>query len=380
MKQPSAFSPHLPPAMAHPGPSSNHWGGQSVAPNKNSKSLKIGELIQTLGWGKEFHLNPASGKPTTIRRRGAPSGGGCYPIQWHVACGEGFDLPAGHHVLSPVTGLFICRESASKKNVLAPCQARVTLTALPRRTAARYHHRSAPVIIGDAAYAAELFCAGALGLGLSTELSTSSAFLLARSAALPPPQQWQRIWPATATEIALLAIDVAPTKNKLLGIFEHLSRFDTALHLSKGPLPMSSMFPEPSWVPGTIELGVEHSRPAPEGAQIPLTLTQIRQRRSPAPSQLINKETPNTDHPLGPWCSEQNWIDYCENVILYYADSEPESQWEIHHQAAQDLVKLLSNSIQSRPISGWTHGGPYGKISHALVHTNPSREHISYDC
>ena len=366
--------------MAHPGPFSNHWGGQSVAPNKNSKSLKLGELIQTLGWGKEFHLNPASGKPTTIRRRGAPSGGGCYPIQWHVACGEGFDLSAGRYVLSPVTGLFICREPALKENMLAFGQARVILTALPRRTAARYHHRSAPVIIGDAAYAAELFCAGALGLGLSTKISTASAFLLARSAALPSPQQWQQIWPETATEIALLAIDVAPTKDKLLGIFEHLSRTDTARHFSRGPLTIPPMLPEPSWIPGAIELGVEHPRPTPESARIPLTLTQIRRRRSPAPSQLMNKERSNTGHPLGPWCSEQNWIDYCENVILYYADSDPESQWKIHHQAAQDLVKLLSNSMQSRPVSGWIHSGPYGKISHALVHTDPSREHILYDC
>lgn len=379
MNPPSAFSSQLPSAVVHPGPLSNRWVGEEIIPDKNPACLRLGELVRTLGWGENFHLNLKTGKPTAIRRRGAPSGGGSYPLQWHIVCGEGFDLPAGRYVLNPDTGAFTRRELLSGEDMLSFGQARVTLTALPRRTAARYHHRSAPVIIGDAAYSAEIFCAGALGLGLYTAISTESASTLAHSAALPHPQQWQQVWPATATEIALLAIDVAQKENKLPGISKLLDTVAAPLAFSRSILALPPMVPEPSWVPGIAELGVEHSRPAPEPSPVLLTLEQIRQRRSPQPIQLMNREKPNTNNPLGPWCSQQNWIDRCANIILYYADSSPLSQWQMYHRAAQDLVKLLSQSIQSRPVSGWTHGNPHGKISHALVYADPSREHTSYD-
>ena len=77
------------------------------------------------------------GASTSVRKRGVPSAGGCYPLQWHLLCGEGFALPAGIYSCDPETGEFCARARPTSTAILPPERARVVIAALPRRTAAR---------------------------------------------------------------------------------------------------------------------------------------------------------------------------------------------------------------------------------------------------
>ncbi|WP_409482821.1 hypothetical protein [Arsenicicoccus dermatophilus] len=361
-----AFTALSPGPMTHPGPRANRWLGPAVRPGSGCEA-PLGQLVRILGWGPDHHLEPGTGRPTRLRRRGAPSAGACQPVQWHVACGRGFDLPVGHHVLDPDTGSFTRRASGPERGATAPGRARVTLTALPRRTAARYHHRAAPCVIGDAAYAYSLLRAGLTGAGVPWQTVRADAAALARAVGLPDVDTWSFVWPGSAPETALLAVEIrAGTTDPDTGVEGDADPLGIAL-------PVGLDAPAPSWIPGIVDLGVDRPPPLPQEPPPPLSYAVLRTRRSPDPRSLTDRTraggagTAHGRPPLGPWCSGQHWIDGCRTVRLYHAEPDPAQQWQAHHQAALDLTRALATGRGGRPVSGWVHGPVHGHVSHALV-------------
>ena len=382
MQTPTNFSPHTPPPMAHPGPRVNCWRGEECLPAPAPTGrLGLGSLLRQLGWGEGFHRDPHTGKTTGIRARGVPSAGGCYPVQWHLLCGPGFDLPAGCYTLHPETGTFL-RRGGSESALPAAC-ARVVLTVLPRRTAARYHHRSPAVLIGDAAYAFELLRAGARGLGLTGRALTGTADELAEQALLPAPDLWEALWPGSTVEIPMIGLELrSPQAASSVPA-------DAASGRPAGcAAPLGPATPTPEFIPGVRELGVVRPRTTPADAGTSLTTGQLARRRSPEVQALIashgtdkpgarglpaeeraaREKTPAPDQAgLGRWCSGQEWVEHATDLTLFRGPDDPAALWEIHHAAARQLVRLLTAGRNARPISGWVHGGPHGPICHGLA-------------
>lgn len=332
------------------------------------------------------------GASTSVRKRGVPSAGGCYPLQWHLLCGEGFDLPAGIYSCDPETGEFCARARPTSTAILPPERARVVIAALPRRTAARYHHRSALVIIGDVAYALALLRAGCTGLGVDARQLVARANQVAASALLPAPCQWQSIWAGSETEIPMVGVEISLPETRADSAdagkpytapgSTHPSQNGHGVCIPTGQLPtliagraaaLKKQHPTPSLVPGAHQLGVNVACGLPEIPVVPLSITQIQARRCPTPEELTAGASTHsrgfqaTHGPLSDWCSHQRWVDQAPNLHLYRADDTPREQWLAHYQAACDMVNLLARGINCRPVSGWVHGGPYGNISHALV-------------
>ncbi|MEX3610835.1 hypothetical protein VVR12_07285 [Rothia sp. LK2588] len=384
MKTPTNFSPHTPPPMAHPGPRVNRWRGEEHVPESAATPEGrpgLASLVRQLGWGEDFHRDRRTGEPTGIRARGVPSAGACYPVQWHLLCGSGFDLPAGCYTLHPETGAFIRR--GGSESGLPPACARVVLTVLPRRTAARYHHRSPAVLIGDAAYAFELLTAGTRGLGLAGRALTGTADELAEQALLPAPDRWEDLWPGSAVEIPMIGLEVRSPQA------EPSVPADAAGGRPAGCAgPLGPATPTPEFIPGVRELGVDRPRPAPADAGISLTTGQLARRRSPEVQALIavagtgepgarglpteegtaREKTPDPEQAgLGRWCSGQEWVEHATDLTLFRGPDDPAALWEIHRAAARQLVRLLAVGRNARPISGWVHGGPHGPICHGLT-------------
>lgn len=376
MAIPGPFSAAMPPAMVHPGARSNKWQGASAVHPSPSRGVTLAHLIRVLAWGETFHTNPTTGQVTSIRKRGTPSAGACYPVQWHLVCGEGFDLPAACYSFNPDEGSFMLR-ARSAHPILPRGRARILLTVLPRRTAARYHYRSAPVIIGDTAYALALLQAGLQGLGLKARILAGDARQLAHYAFLPEPQAWEQLWPHSAVEIPMTAVECstqeASTEAWSTDVPESALPHEPPIYGQPQALP--EFLPAPDFVPGLPELSVNQPVRLPQLPLASLSLTQLQGRACPAPEALTStpprkRESLSLDtdgQALGPWCSNQHWIDQAENVRLYRADPSPAAQWKAHYLAASDLVNLLAQGINCRPVSGWVHGSTHGNISHALV-------------
>lgn len=389
MKTPTNFSAHTPPPMAHPGPRVNRWRGEELTPTAAPEGRPgLASLVRRLGWGEDFHRNRHTGEPTGIRARGVPSAGGCYPVQWHLLCGPGFDLPAGCYTLHPETGAFV-RRGGSESGLPAAC-ARVVLTVLARRTAARYHHRSPAVLVGDAAYAFELLRAGARGLGLTGQALTGAADELAEQALLPAPDRWEELWPGSAVEIPMIGLELHSPQAALSAPATAAGGRPAGC---AGPLGPAT--PTPEFIPGVRELGVDRPRPAPTDAGTSLTAGQLGRRRSPEVQALIavagtgepgvpvvtdpavtdpaeesatrEKTADPAQAGLGRWCSGQEWVEHAADLTLFRGPDDPGVLWDIHHAAARQLVRLLAAGRNARPISGWVHGGPHGPICHGLA-------------
>ncbi|WP_157728080.1 hypothetical protein [Dermatophilus congolensis] len=364
---PNPFSPQTPGPTTHPGPRTNTWEGPTHTPTTTGAPLAT--IIRALGWGPHFHPNPHTGEPTKLRQRGAPSAGACQPLQWHITCGTGYDLPPGHHTLHPDTGTYTQRNNPNDPPPLPHGHATITITALPQRTAARYHHRSAPAIIGDAAYATALLHATTTGTNLTPHPLPGDATATATRIALPPPTTWTNHWPNTPTEIPLTATHITtPDADPTTTPHTH----HTTPTGNCQPQPPTT--PTPPYIPDTTDLGLDTPPPTLNTLDTPpppITIPTLLTRRSPHPHQLTTPTPPNTTAhghpPLGPWCANQHWIDQTPHLHLFHASPNPHHQWTAHYQAAHTLITHLTHGRNARPISGWTHNPQHGNISHALA-------------
>ncbi|WP_411732423.1 hypothetical protein [Paeniglutamicibacter sp.] len=383
----AAWSGLLPGAMTHPGPRQNTWDGPMRPGHATSgTSVPIIAVLDTLWATRGFHPNPATGAPGSIPQRAVPSAGACHPVQVHLLCGTGCDVPPGIHAYN-------AEESTTHRRVeFAPNAegAIVVFTVLPQRTAAKYHHRALPLLLADTAYALLGVASHAASHGLRSNWLTADPASLAAAVRLPGYARWQQHWPDTGPELALAALAVGTGD-----VLPELSRWDRAA----GPAGYAQ--PCPQRQPRTLaavdrwaaDPGLRH----PELAQdltpgAGLGAAQLLRRRS-LPIQL---PVPATEHParraLDPvWgqslesfplpvpagcdilvldregirarklhleCAGQDWINSLDGMLLFRtrAIPDPKAMWWAAGAAAHLLYSSLAagRNHAFRPVAGWT--------------------------
>ncbi|MFF5793570.1 hypothetical protein ACFY5D_16110 [Paeniglutamicibacter sp. NPDC012692] len=406
----AAWSENVPGAMTYPGPRHNTWGPTASGSRARSGApVPIAAVLDTLWLTRGFHENPSTGEPGSIPQRAIPSAGACYPVQVHLLCGTGCDLPPGIHAYDPAGSTWHRRTGSAP----ATAGAIVVFTVLPQRTAAKYHHRALPLLLADTAYALLGTARHAASRGLASRWLTADPATLAAAARLHDYARWQRHWPDTGAELALAALAV--------GAGDELPELAQWLGAAG---PAGRALPEPQRQPRTLA-AVERwaARPGLRYPEEPLDLTpgtapgaEVLQRRrslpiggpvaaadhpdhqthpAPAPELLELLETFPLPAPAGcevlfldreairgrqlhRHCAGQEWIESLDGMLLFRTRSDPDeaAMWWASGAAAHLLYSALAASPETsfRPVAGWTgtHGG--STTLHALGFRAPRSE------
>jgi len=389
-----AWSGEEPGHMGHPGPRQNGWTGPAHrgAPDSDDQPqhARVLAMIRALWWSPRFHTNPATGLPGTVRQRAVPSAGACYPVQIHVLCGLGCDVLPGAYAFDADRGLLVRRGASGMAGGTAgpAWGAVVVFTALPQRTAAKYHHRAWPLLLADAAYAVAALAHHAAGLGIDAEWLTGNPADLASALGLPDYSAWQEYWPDTAPELALAAVALgAPrTPPKLQ-------------HLAAGPgsAPSRCAHRQPRRLGPAAHWMADYHHGLPAGGLpfhgLPgVTAGQLARRRSAAvgrPSfagRLPAQELAGTlleqaeaalplkqpescralplDHAglqgtqLADQCAGQQWIRNLDGMVLFQSSAAPDptGMWWASSLSAHLIFTALAADapLTFRPVGGWT--------------------------
>ncbi|TVU66232.1 hypothetical protein FQP90_02315 [Paenarthrobacter nitroguajacolicus] len=365
-----AWAPEVPGPMQSPGPRHSPAPGAKEE-RPGSSGIPIAALMRAVWWSGDFHLNPATGQPGKVRKRPVPSAGGCYPVQLHVLCGDGCDVPKGRYVISSSTGGLrrlayddeVHHGAGSRQGVgnhrgtsgqPPEVGAVVVLTVLPQRTAAKYHHRTGPLLIADAAYAALALVhhASALSVGASWKILR------------PGP------WPAFPQETALacVALGTSLPATGVAGVSTHqLARRRSADVFAPRTTPRTSPALDVRSMVAAAERGIVPPKPA-----------SCRMR-------LIDDA--GLDDPLlAQHCAGQHWIRNLDALLIFETETlpDPDAMWWASATAAHCLYTALGTdvAIDFRPVGGWTsarggwaalHG--LGMLHQHTHHTNERAVH-----
>ncbi|MEC5181386.1 hypothetical protein [Arthrobacter sp. CG_A4] len=389
--------------MDHPGPRQNSWAGPSHwgVPLGDDRVLGRGPrrvpalaMLRALWWSGQFHADPATGLPGTIRQRAVPSAGACYPVQLHVLCGAGCDVPPGAYAFDADRGLLVRRGdtgmagSAAGGTTGTATGAVVVFTALPQRTAAKYHHRAWPLALADTAYAVAALVHHAAALGIEAEWPPGGPEHLAAALGLPDYSAWQARWPDTAPELALAAVALGAAGT--LPTLEHLAAGAGAAPSRCADRRPRSLAPAAHWI--------GDYRPGLSGGSLPfhgfpgVTASQLARRRSaavgrpssatgiparelagllleqalatlplkkPASCRVLPLDDALLQDPLlADQCAGQQWIRNLDGMLLFQtsAPPDPTGMWWAASLSAHILYTALAADapLHFRPIGGWT--------------------------
>ena len=384
--------------MGHPGPPQNTWTGPIHwgVPHGGDQQRRVPVLamVRGLWWSRQFHINPATGLPGTVRQRAVPSAGACYPVQIHVLCGAGCDVPPGAYAFDADRGLLVRRgdpgmASGSARGAAGSATgAVVVFTALPQRTAAKYHHRAWPLLLADAAYAVAALAHHAAGLGIEAEWLPGDPEHLASALGLPDYPAWQHRWPDTAPELALAAVALGAAGT--LPSLEHLAADAGSAPSRCADRRPLSLAPAANWI--------EDYRPGLPGGSPPyhglpgVTASQLARRRSaavgrpssstripaqelagplleqalatlplekPAPCRVLPMDHAALQDPLlAAQCAGQQWIRNLDGMLLFQTSAvpDPTGMWWAASLSAHILYTALAADapLSFRPVGGWT--------------------------
>lgn len=420
----AAFANELPGPMLPPGPRENRWAGSQARPLRTAR-VPVAAMVTALLHSPQRHLRPDGGE-TRIPLRPVPSAGACQPVTAHVICGDDCDLPPGRYAFEAVSNRWVRRDeephAAARAGAAPPAQpfvgAAVLLTAAPRRTQARYWHRSPPLLIADGAFAAVALALAARGLGLQAHWRRSGPVAdehqLARTFWLPTPHTWETHWPDTVREVPLARIDVTPSGAPLPEVNVSASgvadapepRDSSAARAPSGraPQPQESVrvpadLP-PLLHPEAPDLLLSDPRFVGDG----LTFDELAARRSAEPSASSvpgvpparptalawGPPPPGADvvvldanaaaaARLGERCSGQHWVEQRPWTVLYTAGSpaaadDPAVHWWAGLSTAQltyrhhapwrfnPPAQSASVSTPTRAVAGWAHVAGRGPV------------------
>lgn len=385
--------------MGYPGPRQNNWAGTMyrtapvyrAVPPGGSRHVPVLAMVRALWWSGQFHADPATGLPGTIRQRAVPSAGACYPVQLHVLCGAGCDVPPGAYAFDADDGSLVRRGdtgTARGGKAGSVTGAVVVFTALPQRTAAKYHHRAWPLLLADAAYAVAALAHHAAALEIEAQWLPGAPDQLASALGLPGYPEWQDRWPDTAPELALAAVALGAAGT--LPTLEHLAA-------GAGTAPSQCVDRQPR----SLTLAAHHIedyRPSLPGRNLPfqglpgVTASQLARRRSTAVGRTSNStllpvpklagllleqaletlpiEQPSScrvvpldhallqDPALADQCAGQQWIRNLNGMVLFQTSTAPDpaGMWWASSLAAHTLFTALAADapLSFRPIGGWT--------------------------
>ncbi len=398
-----AWSGEEPGPVSHPGPRQNRWPGPDhpgvppcagAVPEPGARRVPALAMARALWWSGEFHADPATGLPGTIRQRPVPSAGACYPVQLHVLCGTGCDVPPGAYAFDADRGLLVRRGDSGMAGSAAggltgtATGAVVVFTALPQRTAAKYHHRAWPLLLADTAYAVAALAHHAAALGIEAEWLPGDPRHLAAALGLPDYSTWQHRWPDTAPELALAAVALGTAGT--LPVLEHLAA-------ATGGAPARCADRRPRGLAAAARW-IEDYRPGSPGGSLPfhglpgVTASQLARRRSaavvrpasaaPMPAQelagLLLEQALATlplkkpascrilpldqallqDPLLADQCAGQRWIRDLNGMLLFQTSAAPDpaGTWWAASLSAHILYTALAADapLHFRPIGGWT--------------------------
>lgn len=402
-----AFSSEIPGPPEPPGPRVNQWPGRIQQVLPGAERVPVLSMIRTVFWGPELHPDPVTGRPGTIRRRAVPSAGACYPVQVHLVCGAGCDVPPGRYAFDAEQGILLRR--SGPPGGAAGRGAVVVFTVLPQRTAARYHHRALPLLLSDTAYAVAALAHHAAWHGVTAAQVGSDPGTLAALADLPGYGEWKERWPATGPELALAAVSL---EGFLPGV--------ATPSAGPGPLPVPER--RPRLLPEVVAWAAAH-RPAPAvlpyqglpgagpaalrarrsaaldavspddgdaaaeaavSAVRDLLTTARRTLPGPQPAgcriTLLNRtddigRAALQDPGLAERAAGQRWLSTLDGLVLFEADGVPDARdvWWAAELAAHVLYSSLADGpegasprLDFRPVSGWTGGVPGRPTLHGL--------------
>jgi hypothetical protein len=387
--------------MGHPGPRQNNWAGaiyrtapsyRGVSPGDDRpRHVPVLAMVRALWWSRRFHANPATGLPGTIRQRAVPSAGACYPVQLHVLCGAGCDVPPGAYAFDADRGSLVRRGDtgmAGGGRAGSVTGAVVVFTGLPQRTAAKYHHRAWPLLLADAAYAVAALAHHAAAQGIEADWLPGNPEHLASALGMPGYSAWQERWPDTAPELALAAVALGTAGRP--PTIEHLTAGAGAAPSRCADRRPRSFTPAARWI--------EDYRPGLPGGSLPfhglpgVTAGQLARRRSAAagpppvstrlPAQelagpllkqalaTLPLEQPSScrvvplehavlqDPALADQCAGQQLIRNLDGMVLFQTSTAPNpaGMWWASSLAAHTLFTALAADapLSFRPIGGWT--------------------------
>lgn len=306
--------------------------------------------MRAVWWSGEFHLNPATGQPGRVRKRPVPSGGGCYPVQLHVLCGGGCDVPKGTYVVSSSTGGLLrlandddgTHHDAGTRHIAsvqAPVVgAVVVLTVLPQRTAAKYHHRTGPLLIADAAYAALALVhhAAALSVGANWKILT--------------PRKWSGGPDETA--LAWVALGTSAPEPGVAGV-------SGAQLATRRSADVFAPRTTSRWAP-QCDIRTVMAEAAP-GILPPKPLScRVR---------VIHGEALNNPL-LAEHCAGQHWIRNLDALLIFETEAppDPDAMWWSSATAAHLLYTALGTDagMGFRPVGGWTGSRDGWTVLHGL--------------
>lgn len=288
-----AWDQRLPGPQVAPGPADTGWRGPLIRPGFLRSAapgvVPVGRLLRTAWHGPGPHALP-DGRTSTVRRRPAPSAGGCYPVQLHVLVADGCDLPRGRYALDTATGWprHIGQTEGPAGHAL------IVLTVLPARTAAKYHHRAWPLWVADTVYALRTIAALAATTGTTHTVLTGRDRVakLRQAADLPDEDTWSARWTGTAPETVMSGLELSrqPLHRQQESGPRRLHPTSQAGYRSAWSSTISTqVLPDRSPAPSLVSraLLTPHDvaggdLPA-DGADLDLPLGQLLRRRSPTP-------------------------------------------------------------------------------------------------
>lgn len=383
----AAWSEHVPGPMTHPGPRQNTWGTTAQVNHAIADaSVPIAAVLDTLWRTRGLHTNPATGALGTIPQRAIPSAGACYPVQVHLLCGIGCDVPPGIHAYNADDSTTHRRSDAGPNTAGAI----LVFTVLPQRTTARYHHRALPLLLADTAYALLGVARHAASRGLKSRWLTGDPASLASAARLPDYAAWQQHWPDTGPELGLAALSVGTG-----GELPELSQWEGTAGpaggaqacLQRQPRTLASAerwasgqkrgHPERAHdlTPGTMLATLDLSRR--RSLPVPLPGTTEVQTASPALEpewQRILETFPLPapdgcefvvldqkgiiDRKLHLQCAGQEWVHSLDGMLLFRTRAAPDeaAMWWAAGASAHLLYSSLDTAgdFAFRPVAGWT--------------------------
>ncbi|WP_146008934.1 hypothetical protein [Zhihengliuella halotolerans] len=420
----AAFADAPPGRMLPPGPRENRWEGDVTPPGRAAR-VPAAAMVAALLHSPRRHLRPDGGE-TRIPLRSVPSAGACQPVTAHVICGDDCDLPPGRYAFEAVSSRWVRRDAephAASRTGASPLAqpfvgAAVLLTAAPRRTQARYWHRSPPLLIADGAFTAVALALAARGLGLQAHWRRSGPVAdeqqLARTFWLPAPHTWETHWPGTVREVPLARIDVTPSGALLPEVDVSASGVPEAPESPVAPAACAPSGSAPQTqesvrVPADVPPLLHPAAPDlllsdPCFVGHGLSFDELAARRSAEPSA---SSVPGVPPPqptalcwgppprgadvvvldahaaaaagLGERCSGQHWVEQCPWTVVYTADSpaaadDPAVHWWAGLSAAQltyrhhapwrvnPPAQPAAASTPTRAVAGWTHVAGRGPV------------------
>lgn len=386
----------------------NQWPGRIQRALPGMARVPVLSLVRTLFWGSELHPDPATGRPGTIRRRAVPSAGACYPVQVHLVCGAGCDVPPGRYAFDAEQGILLRRSGPPGGAVGRG--AVVVFTVLPQRTAARYHHRALPLLLSDTAYAAAALAHHAAWHGVTAAQVRSEPGTLAALADLPGYGEWKEQWPATGPELALAAVSLEgflpgvatpsagpgplPVPERRPRLLPEIADWAAAHRPAPAVLPYQGL-------PGTGPAALRERRSAAldtvppddgDGAAAEAAVAAVRDLLTTARRTLPGQQPAGCritllsrtddvgraalqDPGLAERAACQRWLSTLDGLVLFETDGVPDARdvWWAASLAAHILYASLADGPQDagprlafRPVSGWTGGVPGRPTLHGL--------------